>query len=574
MMRDKLARYGQWTYRGAWAIEIVAAILGLTTGIALGWQAYVANESATAFDFILQSAPFFMVALAELTKIPIATLLFSAPHMYKPVLAVFLLGLAFITFETVFTGLERAFALRQLEYEQLFADLNQKKRELAILEGEVGKLSTTDEVSRAQRQIEELAERRASARKNVIEEIDRINKRQTIPPGLSAELERVDKQKKEAEEDLERLYQRRDKELERAQAAFERQRDSFVKRIESAQASGDTDYANKQKQELARLKNPAPAIRAQYEPGIEKKSAEIAVLEQTRERLRARIPTSDDPQIKQRRAELEEQLRREDAEWQKREDDARDNLELAQRSEAERSASLSEKQKSLEEINAEIIELDRQRVPKARTDQVRRIASRFFGEKPEDVSTDQADLVAVIWFGSLALLAALTGPLTAMVALGLQRIAEQPPERRGGKLANSLRRFIVNWRSKRKRQVKVEVPVEKVVKEILYVPILTDDPEAIRKTLHDKVPKEVADLVMVNIAAKDEQQGVDGQPRPSPAAKPKCAPKDPSPKEAASPRRKTPRAGSAKAAASSEAKKPSTRRRSRKASEPDGRDKT
>ena len=50
MFHEKLARYGQWTYRGAWAIEIVAAILGLTTGIALGWQAYTASETGSAFD--------------------------------------------------------------------------------------------------------------------------------------------------------------------------------------------------------------------------------------------------------------------------------------------------------------------------------------------------------------------------------------------------------------------------------------------------------------------------------------------------------------------------------------------
>jgi hypothetical protein len=44
-LKDKLAVYGQRTYVGAWALEIVASILGLTTGIALGYQAF---STATA----------------------------------------------------------------------------------------------------------------------------------------------------------------------------------------------------------------------------------------------------------------------------------------------------------------------------------------------------------------------------------------------------------------------------------------------------------------------------------------------------------------------------------------------
>src|SRR5262245_51950583 len=118
-MRDKLATYGQWTYRGAWLLESVAATIGLATGIVLGLQAAQANSEVTAVDLTLASAPFFMVALAELTKIPIATLLFSASWLWKPILTIVLGLLALITFETVSMGLERAAALRQLEHENL-----------------------------------------------------------------------------------------------------------------------------------------------------------------------------------------------------------------------------------------------------------------------------------------------------------------------------------------------------------------------------------------------------------------------------------------------------------------------
>jgi hypothetical protein len=44
---------------------------------------------------------------------------------------------------------------------------------------------------------------------------------------------------------------------------------------------------------------------------------------------------------------------------------------------------------------------------------------------------------------------------------------------------------------------RVEVPVEKIIKEVLYVPILTDDPEAVRRSLQQDLPAEIADLVRV-----------------------------------------------------------------------------
>ena len=85
-MIDKLDSYGQFTYRGAWALEIIAASMGLLTAAILGMQAYQDSENAVPLDAILMAIPFVMVAFAELTKIPIATLLFVAPIIYKPLL--------------------------------------------------------------------------------------------------------------------------------------------------------------------------------------------------------------------------------------------------------------------------------------------------------------------------------------------------------------------------------------------------------------------------------------------------------------------------------------------------------
>jgi len=157
-LSQKLAVYGQWTYRGAWALEITAAIIGLMTGLALGYQAFAASESVTAMELTLASAPFFMVALAELTKIPVATLLFSASWLWKPVLLAFLLALAAITFGTVIIGLERAATLRQLKYDELAKQIAVLRAENQNLENTVLQAQKDNRVEQAEKDVERISD--------------------------------------------------------------------------------------------------------------------------------------------------------------------------------------------------------------------------------------------------------------------------------------------------------------------------------------------------------------------------------------------------------------------------------
>ena len=123
-------------------------------------------------------------------------------------------------------------------------------------------------------------------------------------------------------------------------------------------------------------------------------------------------------------------------------------------------------QRRKDEIASALTTLEAKRIEFARTDQIRRIAARIFGVRPEGVSDDRAGLVSVLWFGSLAALAALAGPLTAIVALSLQKIGSQSSERAmPSKLGSLIRRMLLAWRWKRVRTVEkpVEVPVEKLV---------------------------------------------------------------------------------------------------------------
>ncbi len=513
-MSQKLAIYGQWTYRGAWALEIAAATIGLLTGIVLGYQAFNASESVGAMDLALASAPFFMVALAELTKIPVATLLFGAGWIWKPVILVFLIALAGITFETVFFGLERAGALRQLRYEELANKIDALSFEAAQLVESDRLARESDEVAAAQAEIAKLQGAKDAEKASVLAQIDRVGAELEEKTVLSPQAKVLREQLEEKQKALETARSQRDSELRDAVAQFERQRESYTKRIESARSAGDLDSARRTETELSKLANPRPRIQAQHQARIDALEAETRAVSDEFDAARAASP---DMPAAQREAlskdlkGLQESLAAGAASWDASLAAAQERLADAQSSERDEANALADGQTRLREIASEQTRLEAQRIPMARLDQVRRIASKLFGVKPEAVSADRVGLVAMLWFGSLAAVAALAGPITAMVALGLQQIAGRMEEPlRPSRLSRLIRRLLLGWRWRRVRTVerlvevpvekkvtkRVEVPVEKVIKEILYVPVFTDDPEALRQSLAGGIPGEVADLVM------------------------------------------------------------------------------
>lgn len=513
-MSQKLASYGQWTYRGAWALEIIASIIGLATGLVLGFQAFEASQSATAMDLILASAPFFIVSIAELTKIPIATLLYSASWLWKPVILVFLLLLAGITFETVLLGLERAGTLRELQYEELADGIDSLNTENAKLITADESASQTDQAAKARADLEEVSTLADKARKEIQSRIADVDTELQAATALTPQASRAREQLREKEQRRTDLIAERDGRVQQAVEEFERQRDSFVERIRDAQETGDAASAKRWEDEIGKLANPRAKIEAKYEPQIAAMDQEITGIRSDFDRLRLESPKMTDDQrqvLQNRRNDLEKSLDATSADWERRLDQARETLSAAQTAEASKAKTLAANQTRRDEIAKQLSALEKKRIPLARTDQIRRIAARWYGVKPEEVSEPQAGKVAAIWFGSLAVIAGLAGPITAMVALGLQRIAAQAESRAENRLSRLVRRLLLRWRWRRVRTVKVpvevpvdrevekrvEVPVEKVVKEILYVPVLTDDPDALRRALNEDLPPEVVDLVKV-----------------------------------------------------------------------------
>ena len=164
-------------------------------------------------------------------------------------------------------------------------------------------------------------------------------------------------------------------------------------------------------------------------------------------------------------------------------------------------------------INKDLDSLDEERTKlrsainlKAEDTQVYRIAMWWTGnESAADVNKKDVSLTAFIWFGSLSAIAAFTGIILAIASYAVTyEVSEKYPPK-WQKLYDVLRRYILFLRKKKraptvikkviKEQIPVEiikeVPVEKVVlrdkpieiikKEIVHVPMYTNDPKLLGK---------------------------------------------------------------------------------------------
>jgi hypothetical protein len=460
-----------------------------------------------------------MVALAELTKIPIATLMFSAKWLWKPILALFLGALALITFGTVYTGLERASTLRQIEYSELQQQINVRRVEKADIEKSIADLLASKQIEKAQADMDLINQQWIAERNAIEKQIEKLDSQQSIPPALVPRHTNLLQQIKEVRASLDSIRAQRDKDLETKQRNFESQRDSYVKRIDDARKAGDTESVRKWEEQLLALPNPRRSVEDTYKGQLATAEVQLAALERELNELRASISRNDQqaaPVLKKAREALAQRLQEIKRQWETVLAAAREQFLTAQTQEANKQAIIADRRARLDTLSQEVSAMEKQRIPLARTDQVRRIAARVYGGLPENVTDQQVGFVAMIWFAALSALAALAGPLTAIVALGLQRVSEQREQSYESKLSRFLRKWLLRWRFSRTKSVKipvevekpvekiVEVPVEKVVKEILYVPILTDDPDAIRRALRESVPQEVADLVKISTMIKPD----------------------------------------------------------------------
>jgi hypothetical protein len=567
-VQDKtLYSLGARLYYFAWFVEVIAVFTGLGISLMVGMDAFnKIAEQKSSIDFgdyvntAISVFPFFLVAIVEISKIPVAGAAYYAKsRKWRIVFTATLVFLALITFETALNGFERNFT-------NLTFVINKHKEELATTEDRI-EARLSDRIKAKELTAEWIEEQYNKRRAELSEDRDtqsRSVQSKIIELNASLESEMVNSlrdEKKGLEAQLTALVVTQRKEIDQIQNSHSKQQNSLsselserrsqlVERINNAEKALAAAISHREKaiteagffsegsvkkeqnknvaaaekrlnvlqkefngltssgqqNELSSLlSNKLDTINKRYAGEIRNLRNQISA--KSREISRATATKEQD--VAAPRKMLQQELASIEAKFTKQQlANTEDRARLMDK--------LKNNQSHIDKLDELISELELKRTElrnlinrEAGDNQVYRLTMSWTGAKTAaDVKRDEVAITAAIWFGSLAAVVALTGILLALASYVLQEDSRKPNEQRKksrmfSKLVNSLRRFTA-YRRKLLREPNIEkvylekeipkevireVPVEKVVlqevpiqivkKEIVHVPIYTNDPSLV-----------------------------------------------------------------------------------------------
>jgi len=208
--------FGKKLYIAAWGIEILAAVIGLSVAIAMtlaSSETLFKDDTMTELEAVsemaLSAIPFVMVAIVELLKIPMVYLIYTSPSFKQKVtFSIILLGLTFITFETVVGGFERQYSIITRDASAPLENIRTNEERIALLKNQNQEIELTSDSSISK----DYKQRRLSSREKFRALEIEINKEiVSIQSGpemeqltlLEERFKRADEQYKERKEGLE-----------------------------------------------------------------------------------------------------------------------------------------------------------------------------------------------------------------------------------------------------------------------------------------------------------------------------------------------------------------------------------
>ena len=542
LIQEKISS-GKKLYIFAWVIEIIAAFIGVMIAWSMGYQTYqyYITENgyfpmANLFDLVLAGLPFLMVASVELLKIPFCKLIYlNKGFKIRFLFSIVLLLVTFITFETLITGFERQFANISIQVSTPQKKLNTVNQKISFREDQVAnlKLKTDDSIS------DEVTIRRLEAeasRDSAIQALE-AQKDQYLASGNQVLLDK----KANLEEQIKRERVRRDEKIQQTEKNFVAV--SEEEQLRQAEArKGNNRQIEIYKENIKRLEKNLEAQKidpslidllggkvGQWEKDIDKYRGliEELLVENTKvglgsaNNLNIEI-TRINNEVELRIDEFYEQINdislklaqnnkyrneiaRIDQKIIRRQEQYNTEIDKIDKFRDEQSNDLGDKNDRIDSIEEELIPLKEEQsvlfieITEAyEQTQIYRIAKSWYGlEDGVMISEKQISFVAKIWFGSLAGIVSSMGIFLAFGSfifmysgIDFKELKENKP--------GPLRRALINMMESRKKRydnpekiVKVtkEVPVEKIVKEIVEV----------EKVIYTEVPKEVIKKEVIHV---------------------------------------------------------------------------
>ena len=496
----------------AWVIEVTVALVGFSISIGFIFLGIEEVENATGeiskvnFEFIIMGLAFFVVGIMELTKIPLATALYYAAKSFWKVL--FFLGLIavnFSTFEVMIQGFELAYDKRSKVVKIERKVLTNFEKERDVLKQQMSFEGTIDEdITGIQDQIAKLEDRITKINTEANNEKAELQKQNA---GANPQIELLSKQVLSSEQKLKSL---------------EESKRQVVLSLQNIKEG----FFNKQKQKRASIN----AQIANYSNDI---NDEKRLLTNNRDKLNE-IAGGAGASIQPKIFAIEKNARLRVINIQKQINQiTSDQLSTKQNSktiETNKQGEFREKEKALEEkINKQKDKVN----DLASENQIYRLAvlikvgpgQWFFDEKVDgeiseaDLTQEDIDRAFWLWFGFLAFVISLIGTLVAFA--GLHLMDERMHEIRNKPIGKNTLRYrlsrllvltvqFLNTSIKTKlkpitvekiieKEIEVEkiiektiykdkiihvdkeVPKETFIKEMVYVPLPTNDAELLKK---------------------------------------------------------------------------------------------
>lgn len=551
------AKLSRLLYIFAWTVEVIAVLTGLAISIIIGIDAFnkiAETKSQIAFHDYINTAisvfPFFLVAIVEITKIPVAGAAFHASSAkWKFVFTCTLIFLAVITFETALNGFERNFT-------NLTYVINKEKEELNATKDRIA--AVNDERTKAKELTAEWIEERYNTRRSELAS-DRDtqtrsvqDKIQELQASLQTDLVTALKEElKSLRSERDVLISSRDAEISRVQLSFDKQRDSvsgeisqqrshlssqisrISQQLETARRSREeaiaeagffsrgevTETHNKFVADLeaqqARLQQQYSslttsgqqgALASQYNNKIDEvtKRFDKRLLSKNRQisaksREIAKIMGTKENDVAVLKKGLLEELSNIEAKFNKQQQANSDDRARLMEKLANNQSHIDELDKELATLQRKAADLRDSINKEAGDNQVYRLTMSWTGaDSAADIERDEVALTAAVWFGSLAAVVALTGILLALASFVLKADSKKMETLTRGpsplnRLINSLRRGAIY-----KRQLQRKPKIEKVLIE-KEIPKEVVKEVPVDRVVIKEVPKEIIEKRIVHV---------------------------------------------------------------------------
>ncbi|WP_216638407.1 hypothetical protein [Endozoicomonas arenosclerae] len=465
--------YASFLIRLAWTIEVIAVLIGLSISIVVSIsanQSYLDQESVNLLghssSILVAGLPFLMMAAAELCKIPLTFAFMSVKNLFwRSLFLFFVLCLCVVTFETMMAGFERNFSNLNYAIDTRKNDIENIESEVALLNRRQERVQVFTESDLNQ----EIESQQLSIDESFRTRVNKVNaKTESILSGIDYSFQ------EELDTEIQDLIEKRDgyyedwnterqgiedrfsallldnlsdsrTEKDRLLAELAALKAEMARELDDASFLTRTAVDNKYRRLIADKNKQIDQITTGYLGGdalTKQANMEDQMKQQiefTNSKYEGRI-TDINERIESKKQEI---INREAANV-KLQNDVVANAESSRSrymgiklsQEKELSGYVEDKQQQLDVINAQVVDIE-DKVFLLRNDQrniqseinrlinqnqIYRMAMYAYGmESPTDVDRKMVGVVALLWFGSLALIASVTGVMLCLAGFYLKR---------------------------------------------------------------------------------------------------------------------------------------------------------